>query len=265
VPGKRLCARCEKESIVVKSAKVVIQMVLTSVDVSFFGCTSRRAFSSDMLTVAEFQGAIMAEGVVGCGATVMVKRLASLCGVPLLEAGEGALHGGVSTGWHSACTCYDGDFHEQRNQKDGIVRVSWRGCFDERDYRGNEIKFTLGDGGSNVWYRGQIKDIDTGIVDAVVVALEADLTSSVLASNGGEVVHGLDGQWVRVHRVGYVGTDERSKVFGRVLRVIDGMAYVMDHGSGDVEMHTALGLDDAVVDEEVVVGQGEKPWLPAVA
>ena len=88
--------------------------------------------------------------------------------------------------------------------------------------------------------------------------MEADLTRSVLASNGGEAVHGLDGHWVRAHRLGYAGTDERLKVFGRVLRVIDGMAYVMDHGSGDVEIHTALGLNDAVVDEEVVLGRAEK-------
>ena len=123
-----------------------------------------------------------------------------------------------------------------------------------REYKGDAIKFTLGPGGSNGWYRGQIKDVNTGIADEVVVAVEADLTSSVLASSGGGAVHDLDGQWVRVHRAGCVRTDERSKVFGRVLRVVDGLVYVMDHGSGDVETHTVLGLDGAVVDEEVVLG-----------
>ena len=108
-----------------------------------------------------------------------------------------------------------------------------------------------------MWYREAIKDTESGAVDEMVVSVEADLTRSVLASHGGAGSDWLESQWVRVHRAGDSGDEDCVRVFERVLCVSGDDVYVIEHGTGELDIRGRIELNGAVVDEEVVLGDAD--------
>ena len=77
-----------------------------------------------MLSAGEFQRVVTGGGVSGCVSEQMAKRIAGVCGVPLLDGAGGGSHGYTVTGWHDPCSCYSGTHHAQRYQEWQEVRLS---------------------------------------------------------------------------------------------------------------------------------------------
>ena len=72
---------------------IVIGMVRQSQAGGLFGTPCGQGLASEMLTAGEFRRVITGGGVVGCTSEVMAKRIAGVCGVPLLDGEGGGLHG----------------------------------------------------------------------------------------------------------------------------------------------------------------------------
>lgn len=134
--------------------------------------------------------------------------------------------------------------------------MSLRGCFNgERVYASGEIKSALGEGGANVWYREGYVDVDAGAIDEMVVRLEADLTRSLLASNGCSGQDGLNGEWVWVLRAVDDCDEEDEWVYGEVLCVSGDDVYEMKHDTGEVSIRVRVELDGVVVHENDALGR----------
>ena len=112
-----------------------------------------------------------------------------------------------------------------------------------------------GRGGANVWYREGYVDVDAGAIDEMVVRLEADLTRSLLASNGCSGQDGLNGEWVWVLRAVDDCDEEDEWVYGEVLCVSGDDVYEMKHDTGEVSIRVRVELDGVVVHENDALGR----------
>ena len=98
-------------------------------------------------------------------------------------------------------------------------------------------------------------DVDVGAIDEMVVRLEADLTRSLLASNGCSGQDGLNGEWVWVLRAVDNCDEEDEWVYGQVLCVSGDDVYEMKYDTGKVSIRVRVELDGLVVHENDALGR----------